>query len=466
MLGKQDNELLCRVGPGTPMGDLMREYWIPALPASEFPAPDSPPKRMKLLGENLVMFRESNGAMGCVAESCPHRGASLFFGRNEEGGLRCVYHGWKFDVTGACVDMPSEPVESNFKSKVKARAYPCRDVNHMVWLYMGARETAPPFPAFEINTLPADHIAEPSVMMEEANWVQNLEGDLDSSHVDYLHSRLDAMRWRLLEDAPRPTVPGLGGHYRDKSPRLDVRLTDYGAYYTAKRTWYENGAFEWHRITQFIFPFHTMITGGNEVNLRSFVPLDDEWAMLITQTGSLATPLPPEARRDPLKADPFALPADSYAERTSDPRSYFYTKANRHNDYLRDYEAERTTQVCGVAFLGNLQDRAMTELMTGESGEVIYDRSHEHLGTLDVMVIAVRRQLLKAAITLRNEGVAPANVDNVQLDRTRHATVILPGGANWVSQTERIRDADEGLPIAYEMRPLPETQLAAKTEAR
>ena len=155
MLGKQDNELLCRVGPGTPMGDLMREYWIPALPASEFPAPDSPPKRMKLLGENLVMFRESNGAMGCVAESCPHRGASLFFGRNEEGGLRCVYHGWKFDVTGACVDMPSEPAESNFKSKVKARAYPCRDVNHMVWLYMGARETAPSFPIRRSTSAPS-----------------------------------------------------------------------------------------------------------------------------------------------------------------------------------------------------------------------------------------------------------------------------------------------------------------------
>ncbi len=203
MLSKQDNELLTRVGPGTPMGDLMREYWVPALPSAEFDAPDSPPKRMRLLGENLVMFRDSNGEMGCFVESCPHRGASLFFGRNEEAGLRCVYHGWKFDTTGACVDMPSEPAESNFKNKVRVRAYPCRDVNHMVWVYMGPREVPPEFPAFEVNTLPPENVAPPAIMMEEANWFQNLEGDTDSNHLDYLHSRLDAFRWRLFDEKPR-----------------------------------------------------------------------------------------------------------------------------------------------------------------------------------------------------------------------------------------------------------------------
>ena len=240
-------------------------------------------------------------------------------------------------------------------------------------------------------------------------------------------------------------------------------MTDYGAFYTAKRDWYEDNTHEWHRINQFIFPFHSMVTGGNGVMLRSFVPLDDEWAMMISQTGSLE-PLSAQERSDPLKADPFSLPADSYAERTSDPRSYFYTKANRHNDYLRDYEVERTTQVCGVAFLGNLQDRAMTELMTGANGEVIYDRSHEHLGTLDTMVIVVRRQLLKAAKAFRDRGEVPANVDKIQLDRIRHATVILPKGADWAASTEQIRDADSGLPIAHEMRPLPQTQLAVEIE--
>jgi len=158
MLSREDNELLCRVGRGTPMGELMRQYWIPCLPSTEFPEPDSPVKRMTLLGENFVMFRDSEGRMGALAEACPHRGASMYFGRNEDCGLRCVYHGWKFDIHGNCVDMPSEPPESTYKDKVKARAYPCHEVNHMIWVYLGPRKEPPPFPPFEINTLPAERV--------------------------------------------------------------------------------------------------------------------------------------------------------------------------------------------------------------------------------------------------------------------------------------------------------------------
>ena len=148
MLSSEDNELLCRVGRGTPMGDLLRHYWMPCLPAAELPTPDCPPKKVRLLGEDLVAFRDSRGEVGLLAANCPHRGASLFFGRNEECGLRCSYHGWKYDVTGRCVDMPNEPEESTFKDKIRARAYPCRDVNGVIWTYMGPRQSAPPFPAF------------------------------------------------------------------------------------------------------------------------------------------------------------------------------------------------------------------------------------------------------------------------------------------------------------------------------
>ena len=155
MLTSEDNELLCRVGPGTPMGDLMRQYWIPALLSSELPEPDGPPVRVRLLGENLIAFRDTSGKVGLIQNHCPHRGASLFFGRNEEDGLRCVYHGWKFDATGACVDMPSEPAESNFKAKVRARAYPCVERNGVVWAYMGPRPTPPPLPDLEPNMLAA-----------------------------------------------------------------------------------------------------------------------------------------------------------------------------------------------------------------------------------------------------------------------------------------------------------------------
>src|ERR671914_1053448 len=140
MLSKTDNEYLCRIGPGTPMGNFFRQYWLPALKSDELPAPDCPPVRLKLLGEELSAFRTTSGAIGVIQNSCPHRGASLFFGRNEEEGLRCVYHGWKFDQTGACVDMPSEPAESNFKNKVHAVAYPTHERNGIIWAYLGNRQ--------------------------------------------------------------------------------------------------------------------------------------------------------------------------------------------------------------------------------------------------------------------------------------------------------------------------------------
>src|ERR687883_1053921 len=149
MLSQQDNELITRVGPGTPMGTLMREYWIPALLSSELPGPDCNPVRVLLLGEKLVAFRDSSGKVGLLDNHCPHRGASLFFARNEECGLRCVYHGWKFSIDGSCVDMPNEPPESNFKDKVRAVAYPCREQGGVIWTYMGPRSEPPPLPELE-----------------------------------------------------------------------------------------------------------------------------------------------------------------------------------------------------------------------------------------------------------------------------------------------------------------------------
>src|SRR3972149_6459855 len=156
MLSKEDNQLLCRVGPGTPMGDLMRQYWLPAIRSDELPSPDSPPMRLRLLGENLIVFRTTSSSVGMIQNSCPHRGASMFFGRNEEEGLRCVYHGWKFDTTGACVDMPSEPAESNFKNKVRIRSYPTHESGGLVWAYMGPPELKPGFRDFGTEGQPRE----------------------------------------------------------------------------------------------------------------------------------------------------------------------------------------------------------------------------------------------------------------------------------------------------------------------
>lgn len=422
------------------MGQLMRQYWLPALPSSEFPEPDGPAKRMRLLGENLVMFRDTNGEIGALAEACPHRGASLYFGRNEECGLRCSYHGWKFDIAGNCVDLPTEHDEQrrrSFQTKIKAKAYSCRDVNHMVWIYMGPRAEPPPFPVFEVNTLPASHVGKPLIMMEEANWLQNLEGDLDSNHLDWLHRRLQA-------DSRKPKL-GMRGFWNSdrRAPRLDVVPTEYGVYYTAKRTLQEGD--EWHRINQFLFPFHSMISSGfpNMIGLRSFVPVDDYHTMLISQGGRVDRPVADQP-------NPFDE-VGGYIERTHDPRSYFLTKANKRNDYFRDFSVEKETMFNGVPFVMNLQDRAMTELMCDAEGNPIYDRTQEHLGSSDIMVIAVRRQLLQAALRLQDGGSPPANVNNVGLDRVRSATLRLPINADWKSISEAARNADSGNPPAADL---------------
>ena len=186
MLSREENERLTRVGKGTPMGELMRRYWIPAVFTREIATPDGPPVRVKLLGERLVAFRDTKGRVGLVAEACPHRTASLFFGRNEECGLRCVYHGWKFDIEGRCVDMPSEPEGSTFMNKVHIDAYPCEEHGGVVWTYMGPAAQKPEFPALEWAHLPASQ-AYVTRHIQECNWLQGLEGGFDSSHLSFLH---------------------------------------------------------------------------------------------------------------------------------------------------------------------------------------------------------------------------------------------------------------------------------------
>jgi phthalate 4,5-dioxygenase len=429
------------------MGNLMREYWIPALPSREFVGPDALPKRMRLLGENLVMFRDSLGRMGAIEESCPHRGASLYFGRNEEAGLRCPYHGWKFDVDGNCLETPTEPLENrNYKDRIKAKAYPLHEVNKMIWIYMGPRDTPPPFPEFPINLIPEENAGEPIIMMEEANYLQNMEGDLDTCHLDWLHSRLSFDGPGLN---PKWGGPGWWNPDPNKVTRLDVHETDYGVYYSGKRT-LPDGT-EWHRINQFIYPCHTMISGGNGVGLRSFVPLDDHHAMLIMHSGNLDQPYSEEANRT---ADEFFDGVGGFLPRTNDPASYYATAANKRNDYERDMDLQRNSMYLGVYFVGNLQDRAMTELMTNAGGtEPIYDRTREHLGQSDLMVIAVRHKLVEACEALRDKGVVPPNVDDVSLDRIRSAQVRLPAGADWVAATEKYRDFDSGEPTGADNIP-------------
>jgi phenylpropionate dioxygenase-like ring-hydroxylating dioxygenase large terminal subunit len=423
MLSQEDNEVLCHVGPGTMMGNLLRQFWLPVLTTEELAGPDSPPLRVRLLGENLIAFRATSGKVGMVANSCPHRGASLFFGRNEEEGLRCVYHGWKFDTTGACVDMPSEPAESNFKNKVRAVAYPCSERAGIIWTYLGPRSEPPPLPMISGN-LEHEHRSVVTKTLRQCNWFQGLEGDIDTSHVGFLH--------RVFG---RQAEPGTFEWYldRDRHPKYAAQNMDYGTIYRAYRPAEEDTHY-W-RIGQYLFPFYTMpgtaILGGpkGRRGYRLWVPLDDNNTMfwMITprvqgSNGNQAFPMGPGANR-------------GFLPDTTEWLGHWRLAANGSNDYQVDREMQRGVNFTGINGI-HLQDQAITESMGP-----IYPRTQEHLGTSDRMVILTRRRAIAAARALAEKGEVPACVDNPELYMVRSGGVVLPRDADWLEATTELRQA-------------------------
>ena len=429
MLSREDNEVITRVGRGTPMGDLMREFWIPAMLSTELPNPDSDPVRVKLLGEELIGWRDSNGAVGLLGNSCPHRGASLFFGRNEECGLRCVYHGWKFDVTGNCVDMPNEPAESNFKHKVKATAYPCRERGGVVWTYMGPRDTPPPLPDIEGN-MQADSTARATYL--PCNWLQIMEGDIDTIHAGILH-------YGALKPEEQPKGSFSEYQLRNRTAEFAVIDTEAGCTYGAYRE-AEPGMDYW-RIAQFLLPFWTMTPPGvlglkKTANCR--VPMDDDHTITFNMSSG----------RSIIGGRPAGGPAAgatgptlaAFAEQlpnTADWYGRFRTKQNPDNDFLLDREIQRKKEgpagYTGIFSIG-MQDAAMTTSMGA-----IYDRSHEHLGTTDSMIIRVRRRLISVARAHAEHGEVPGAVDHPDVYRVRSGGCMLPRGADWVEATQSLR---------------------------
>jgi phenylpropionate dioxygenase-like ring-hydroxylating dioxygenase large terminal subunit len=420
MLSREDNELLSRIGPGTPMGTLMRQYWIPAALSSELPEPDGPPLRVRLLGEDLIGFRASSGAVGLIRNHCPHRGASLFYGRNEMDGLRCVYHGWKFDVRGRCVDMPSEPAESNFKDKVRAAAYPCVERGGLIWAYLGPRSTPPPLPALEPN-LVVD--AAVQVYQRECNWMQALEGDIDTCHTVFLH----------LGHVTRDEAPaGTWARYAlsNRAPRYEVADTDFGVIYGAYRP--AEGDSDYWRFANFLFPFYAMTpTGvlGLEVRVRAWIPMDDTHTLALTMS-------PGGGRSRPQMAGRQTLTPIETLPNTSDWYGRFRCVANPNNDYLIDRkEQQQNVSYTGIGAIF-LQDQAVTESMGP-----VYDRTQEHLGTSDQMVIRTRKRLIDAARALRDHGQVPPGVDAPDVYQVRSGGAILPRGANWLEATRELRRA-------------------------
>jgi phthalate 4,5-dioxygenase oxygenase subunit len=420
MLKHEDNELITRVGPGTPMGNLMREYWVPAMLSSELPQADSDPVRVLLLGEQLIGFRDSNGKVGLVANNCPHRGASLFFGRNEEAGLRCVYHGWKFDVEGNCLDMPNEPAESDFRTKVRAVAYPCQERGGIVWTYMGPRKDPPPMPDLEANMLDG---ATATAFQLDCNWLQILEGDIDTTHVGFLH-------YGGLTPDDQP--PGSFSEYqlRQKPAHFEVIDTPGGVAYGARRPGPPGEAY-W-RIAQFALPFYTFTPPGVlgvKKNNGARVPMDDYHTMSFFMNVGGRRP----------GTGPQGVIFPKYLPNTTDWYGRFRFESNPGNDFEIDRDMQRTGKGSG-GFTGIasilMQDAAVTTSMGP-----IFDRSKERLGSADSMVIQVRRRLLNAVKAYMERGVTPPGVDDATVYRVRSGGVYMPEGADWVEGTRELRKA-------------------------
>jgi phenylpropionate dioxygenase-like ring-hydroxylating dioxygenase large terminal subunit len=380
------------------MGTLLRRFWLPALLSSELPEPDCDPIRTRTLGEDLVAFRDSSGQVGVVDAFCPHRRAPLFFGRNEECGLRCVYHGWKFDTTGTCVDMPSEPAESDFKHKVRVKAYPAREFGDTVWIYMGPG-TPPELPQMEWATLPAEH-RRVAMWIVECNWLQVLEGNVDTAHVSFLHS--------ANEGIPGVREEGL----EDRAPQLQVIESSIGFAYGGRRKRRLDDQFYW-RVTQFLMPMYTLIPGpGWPRACVGVVPIDDEHTIRFQVSYNPEEPIQAQRGFTPREMGEFRLPDGKSID-------IWLPTENRGNKYGLDREVQRKVNYSGIQGI-ETQDRAMTEGMG-----YVCDRTQEHLGTSDLAVIAMRRILERRAQELQR-GVAPRAAELAPQFGVRPLDVVAP----------------------------------------
>jgi len=388
---------LTRVGPGTVMGELMRQYWIPAAMSSELKA-DGPPVRLLLLGEKLIGFRDGAGRVGVMDHRCPHRCASLFLGRNEGNGLRCVYHGWKFDVEGRCVDMPSVPVHQDFKDKVKAKAYQVTERAGIIWVYMGSAAHAPPFPEIEAALLPDSEL---TVVFGQrsCNFMQALEGDIDTSHFGFLHGgHVDASE--LPEDnLLRYTV-------QNRTPEYYVADSDWGTTYAAHRQ-AGDGRTYW-RFANFLMPFWTQTPQGefpHQVDIRAWVPMDDTHTMFVHLSWNGR-----KRAIGTVKKDGSPLPGFGFGHRYQPNTTDWHGRWRLQDGEANDWGIDREAQLANTIYTGidniHMQDQAVTESMGP-----ITDHGFEHLAPSDQMVARTRRRLLQAARALRDKGVLPPGIE-------------------------------------------------------
>ena len=418
---REENDWLTRVGPGTLLGNLFRQYWIPVTPAADLTEPGGRPIRVKLLGEDLVLFRALNGDLGIIGAFCAHRLAPLFFGRVEEDGLRCPYHGWKFAPDGRCMEMPNIPAEQQFTDEIHHPGYPCVERGGIIWAYMGAAKAEPPLPDLEFLRV-ADGDRNYRLFYQDCNYLQVLEGGIDPTHVMWLHSPYDLADEQLTAQQ-QPAQHLVANRSGARTP-LDIEIADTtgGFTYGAKRP-AGNGKTLW-RVNQFIMPFYTMPPGGDQKQARAYIPVDDEscvkWQIKWypsqnTKESSKETVRPPFAE------EAYDPPTNSV------PFGHIRTKAKRSNDYLMNWQVHKAKRF-GIAGV-NLQDVCVTE---NEGPVPILDRTKENLCSGDLSVIKARRMLLDAAHELRQNGTIPIGARDPSVYRVRGCSTVVSGDVDWV----------------------------------
>jgi nitrite reductase/ring-hydroxylating ferredoxin subunit len=406
------------------MGNFLRQYWIPVLQSADLPENDSAPLRVRLLCENLVAFRNTDGQVGLIDHVCAHRCASLFFGRNEDNGLRCLYHGWKFDIHGRCVDTPNELPESNLHEHVRITAYPCVERNGIIWTYMGPNwDNLPPLPQLGwalVGTKQRSALR----YQRECNWLQAMEGDFDSSHLSFLHLAYD----EKLQNTAHDKKAGIE-YYRniarmDKQPLLEVCDTDVGVMYGARRD-AEAGKVYW-RVTQFLLPFYTSVPAfGAKQRDKVWVPLDDEHTMVWEPFWSAIRELSEEEQ----KGWKDRVPPSGFLPDTDDWLGRARFAANANNDYLLDRERQKNFNYSGLENVTPIQDAAMQESMGP-----ICDRTKEHLGASDAAIVRMRRRLINAAKELEKTNEPSVGVQNPALYRKHGDQLLLEEKDSWIAR--------------------------------
>ena len=371
MVTVKENELITRTGPETPGGALMRRYWHPIALSGDLPAGGAPAP-VQILGENLVLFRDEAGRPGLLGINCPHRSADLSYGRIEDGGLRCLYHGWLFDIAGRCLEQPGEPADSTYKDEIRHTAYPCRELAGIIFTYMG-NDDPPLFPDYEFLHVPEDHRYTSKTYID-CNYLQALEGDIDPVHLSYLHTAVKPPDTRAVPGGDRSA----DFHYgNDRRPTLELEQADFGVRIYSIRA-AEPGK-KYVRMTNFIMPNKAAIVGnegrvnqGNQINWH--VPIDDTHHLRFDITIN---------RERPLDMERYTAPIGM--EVTPEGRMV----RNQSNRYLQDREEMRRTFTgMGGYFMAH-------DSFASETQGPIHDRTREHLGTTDKFIAAARRQILE-----------------------------------------------------------------------